>query len=287
MPMRCFQQALVVLPLLTFFLSLFPSYIEAGGELSNSLSLFFTTPILQRTLVQPAACVEIHAELLDAIFTRFGEHKNDGGGTLNDSFYRSQLPGGLNHGFLESSPHFASLQDVVLTLSQTMLTALLREPASLASRDGNDEEEFDKSKFSSFAWANVLTPHGHHPPHLHGDSALSAVFFLQVPPSSGSLVLEDPRGPYGPFSGQQITQKPVCGEVIIFPSWLRHRVEPGYEGADLGEGTCESTCDSTTGGDARFRVSLSFNIFFDLEAFPDHDNLMTMSDVGYKVSSFK
>lgn len=90
-------------------------------------------------------------------------------------------------------------------------------------------------------WGNINSKHDYNGSHIHGE-ALSGVFYLQVPPNSGRLVLCNPairsdgrqiRNPNYPVVPQPL----AC---IIFPSWLEHFVEPNLS-------------DDT-------RISMSFNL---------------------------
>lgn len=70
------------------------------------------------------------------------------------------------------------------------------------------------------AWANVSEPGDQNASHAHqGPWALSGVFFVEG--GSGDLVLEWSEGDY------RVTPRP--GDVVLFPSWLPHRVEPCTE----------------------------------------------------------
>lgn len=84
------------------------------------------------------------------------------------------------------------------------------------------------------AWANMHDEGGFNIQHNHPGSLLSACFYLSVPEGSGDLVLIDPR----PGVNLSILNgnapnckcvkriKPQVGLLVVFPSWLEHRVEP-------------------------------------------------------------
>lgn len=76
-------------------------------------------------------------------------------------------------------------------------------------------------------WANINYRNCHNYAHTHG-GALSGVFYLEVPPNSGRLVLCNPavrsdghvlRSPNYPIVPENLA-------LIVFPSWLEHYVEP-------------------------------------------------------------
>ena len=72
--------------------------------------------------------------------------------------------------------------------------------------------------------------------HIHGDT-FSGVFYLKAPEGSGRLVLQNPginrlwQGlslveRKNQFTGEKISIAPVEGNVVMFPSYLPHWVEP-------------------------------------------------------------
>jgi len=86
-------------------------------------------------------------------------------------------------------------------------------------------------------WVNVMGKNCTHAYHLHPLSTLSGTYYVQVPPGSGSLKIEDPRLPG--FMGspprkpkaKRDNQRfhafhPVAGQLILFESWLKHEVPP-------------------------------------------------------------
>jgi len=101
-------------------------------------------------------------------------------------------------------------------------------------------------------WFNVNRDNDSNHAHSHSDCFLSGAYYIAVDGSSleepAPIVLSDPRsqpatnfdysGWFGMNQNHFIDPKP--GKVILFPSWLSHRVEPAY-------------------GDAP-RISVAFNI---------------------------
>ena len=86
------------------------------------------------------------------------------------------------------------------------------------------EESFDPSGL--FIWSSIHANGTHHQAHHHDGSSITGVVYIQVPSSKcGSLVFEDPRGSHPPF-GKTHRHEPVVGDLLIFPSWLVHRIEP-------------------------------------------------------------
>jgi uncharacterized protein (TIGR02466 family) len=88
------------------------------------------------------------------------------------------------------------------------------------------------------AWANVSGGGHSNIAHSHGAAYWSSVYYVRVDQGSGGqLLLHDPRMPAlrmhapalqfgrcGPEGMARI--KPVEGQIVLFPSWLSHSVEP-------------------------------------------------------------
>ncbi len=101
------------------------------------------------------------------------------------------------------------------------------------------------------AWANVLRRGNYNRVQNHPGFSWSAVYYVCLggaPASEADGLIEfvDPRGganmvatPGRPFD-QKLRLRPRAGELILFPSWLLHYVNP-YEGTDV-------------------RISIAFNI---------------------------
>lgn len=79
-------------------------------------------------------------------------------------------------------------------------------------------------------WVNVMPEGSHHSLHLHPLAVVSGTYYVDVPPGSGSLKLEDPRlslmmaSP--PRPGLFCEIQPKAGDVLLWESWLRHEVTP-------------------------------------------------------------
>jgi uncharacterized protein (TIGR02466 family) len=87
-------------------------------------------------------------------------------------------------------------------------------------------------------WANVSGPRDAHVVHIHPAAYWSAVYYVRIGASSGGrLQLHDPRMPAlrmhapwlmfkanGPEGKARI--EPAEGQLVLFPSWLSHSVEP-------------------------------------------------------------
>src|SRR5262249_2672013 len=101
-----------------------------------------------------------------------------------------------------------------------------------------------KDSFRLKGWINVNQPNDRNVLHCHPGCFLSATYYVKVPSdmSGGEIVFRDPRGPAVAMyetpgiqlpwvgNGMGTPFSPKTGLLIIFPSWLEHRVEP-YQGS--------------------------------------------------------
>ena len=88
-------------------------------------------------------------------------------------------------------------------------------------------------------WVNVNRPTNYNKSHIHAEVHWSFVYYIKVQEKSGDLVFEDPRirrtmqtqaifkkDYYSLASAATISLTPQVGDLIIFPSYLEHFVEP-------------------------------------------------------------
>lgn len=86
-------------------------------------------------------------------------------------------------------------------------------------------------------WINVLEPGGTHSGHVHPHSAISGTYYVETPPGSSALKLEDPRLPLmmaAPPRREDAPEAertfvyvtPRAGEVLMWESFVRHEVPP-------------------------------------------------------------
>lgn len=93
--------------------------------------------------------------------------------------------------------------------------------------------KFDDIQMTSF-WFNVSRPGYSHRNHVHPNNIISGVYYLKTSPECGSIVFDDPRpqanvllpdvNEVTPFNNHTYAVTPEAGQMIIFPSWLAHRV---------------------------------------------------------------
>jgi len=101
-------------------------------------------------------------------------------------------------------------------------------------------------------WANVNPKYASNKIHDHANCLFSGVYYVKTPNSCGDLMFYDPRNArtfYKPlvsdftaYTADAISHSAEAGLLLIFPSWLKHGVEPNLSDED--------------------RVSISFNYVF-------------------------
>lgn len=101
-------------------------------------------------------------------------------------------------------------------------------------------------------WANVNPKYASNKIHDHANCLLSGVYYVKTPKDSGTLMFYDPRSAktfYKPlvsnftaYTADAVAHAAEEGLLLIFPSWLKHGVEPNLSDED--------------------RVSISFNYVF-------------------------
>ena len=95
-------------------------------------------------------------------------------------------------------------------------------------------------------WLNVHGEHGFNHVHVHSGAWYSGVYYIQCSEKSGNITFLDPRpGAEMSFYHKSIEPNnriiiPKAGDLILFPAWLPHLVEPNM--------------------DKKNRISVAFNI---------------------------
>jgi len=104
------------------------------------------------------------------------------------------------------------------------------------------------------AWINISKQHDYNLTHTHPLSSLSGVYYIKCPQDCGNLVFEQDHNDTLDLSHRQYRIKhlkemypsyyfiPIEGRLLLFPSNLRHYVQPN------------KSCDD--------RISISFNLSF-------------------------
>jgi uncharacterized protein (TIGR02466 family) len=87
-------------------------------------------------------------------------------------------------------------------------------------------------------WANINYENAYNRVHLHANSLFSGTYYIKTPAQSGSLIVHDPRpgvhinmpkrkeGELPKQLWMRVFFQPRAGQMIIFPSWVWHEVEP-------------------------------------------------------------
>ena len=108
-------------------------------------------------------------------------------------------------------------------------------------------------------WFNINRKKDHNKMHTHLGSIFSGVFYIKTPDKCGRLVLEDPSTQlmqsflnywhldyeYNQYTSMVWNISPDPGDLVIFPSWMSHYVEPNMSDED--------------------RISISFNTVIETE----------------------
>ena len=129
---------------------------------------------------------------------------------------------------------YASLNDLPIRdpafgALKTLLDRHARAFAEAAHFDLNRRLKLDS------LWVNVLKPSGAHSGHIHPHSILSGTLYVETPPGSSALKLEDPRLPLMMAAPTLTSQAPEDtrrfvyltphpGTLFLWESWLRHEV---------------------------------------------------------------
>jgi uncharacterized protein (TIGR02466 family) len=145
---------------------------------------------------------------------------------------------------MASRPDFAMLADEIRAQAEKIFDSLGYDPGYRAA--------------ISNMWANIHPRHGYNRSHVHPGTLWSGVYYVQSPPQCGRIIFADPRAqaqairPFYrddrpvPQSGwSEVYYAPIEGRLLLFPSWLRHEVEPNL---------------SDRAGRAGDRISVSFNL---------------------------
>lgn len=85
------------------------------------------------------------------------------------------------------------------------------------------------------AWINISEKSSYNRPHVHPNSALSGVFYINTDEASGKIVFNNAHSSaarhygdpfyYSDLFYNHITYTPKNGMLLVFPSWVEHEVE--------------------------------------------------------------
>jgi uncharacterized protein (TIGR02466 family) len=110
------------------------------------------------------------------------------------------------------------------------------------------------------SWFNKTTPHNHHHSHMHPNSILSSVLYVEGPRSPTHFYKGDSFNNFSffkktegnPYTANKVSVLNEPGRLVLFPSYLHHEVDTNKGNSD--------------------RYSISFNTFIKGE-FGDYSNL--------------
>eukprot|EP00931_Biecheleriopsis_adriatica_P063895 TRINITY_DN38772_c0_g1_i1.p1 TRINITY_DN38772_c0_g1~~TRINITY_DN38772_c0_g1_i1.p1 ORF type:complete len:365 (-),score=46.01 TRINITY_DN38772_c0_g1_i1:71-1165(-) len=245
--------------------------IQTDAPPNRSRGSIFGMPIWMASLLEPSLgnkarssiCQELLAALQRDILKCFCSPGPDfshseqalpsmrhSSSTLNHSFFQRQLA--AHRTVLDGTGNeIVCAQSLAESRAFLQLATVLRQSTVWFLRDccclGNADVQHLVQR-PILTWASA---HGHgssHGYHIHHDSLLSGVFYLQVPPGSGALVV----GPGVVLTENEVLLpscnrrcerqlQPAAGDLVVFPSWMPHRVAPSSNSQAL-------------------RLSISFNL---------------------------
>lgn len=229
-----------------------------GAARPGKYMALFSTPIYVVNLMDHGAVThEMNSAMAAGAIAAFEEFAN-----------RSKTGKRLSPDYLNNK-FWMEQQYAPLTVSMPEVAEVIRHvyaaSAQFLDEWGMAPEAMDwpTSQFlAKCSWFSIHSNGSIHTPHAHFDARLAIVYYPKVTDKDeGRLVFEDPRSrrydkensetckgkscrqmpnPHPPFVGNRYYHKPREGDLIIFPGWLYHQVDP------------------VTSDD--YRVSLSFNM---------------------------
>ena len=89
----------------------------------------------------------------------------------------------------------------------------------------------DKGGQFLWYWASIYNEGDHHGSHNHPNSLIAGTYYPQTSAESSSIMLESPWDSFimhDTMPGEKIVfnYKPNAGDMIMWPSWIKHRVDP-------------------------------------------------------------
>jgi uncharacterized protein (TIGR02466 family) len=183
------------------------------------LSQLFPTPVLkQRPRLAPKLLADLRDYLLSLRAAGPGEQRSNCGGwhSAGDLFDAAE------------HRHFPEF-------TETITGAVVEYFTQAMAFEG-------RVSFALNGWAVINAPGDFNAPHNHAKNLLSGVFYVQVPEGmrGGELVFMDPRLHVNAYGGEEmrriglrppwdlptLAHPPATGDLLVFPSWLMHYVNP-------------------------------------------------------------
>ena len=207
----------------------------ADSSLAEGLTFAWTTPIL-RVQIEPEESESLSI-VADAVADAWHAHTANAtlatsARTVSDSFFAAQ-----RDAFHAGGSHLLATLDgaagvAVRGWHAAWQSQILRYVEAAGGPNAARALTERHARLALFAWGGLHEGCSRHASHFHPDAAVSGVFYLRVPAASadaggggGAFVADDPRGPRPPFENR-LRHQPRAGELLLFPPWLRHSVEP-------------------------------------------------------------
>lgn len=189
--------------------------------MKKTQSLFPT--LIYRATLPATRATKLNRELLKDI-DYFSSEDRMG----QDWSEKNYLGGYTSYGSLSDMHHRAP--------SFATLEKILNAYATDYSKKLNWEIRGLKLEMTS-CWINIMPSGTYHTLHHHPQSVISGTYYVQTPPGSVSLKLEDPRTPFFMNSPARKSSAPKTeqgyfpieaksGSLVLFESWMRHEVPP-------------------------------------------------------------
>jgi uncharacterized protein (TIGR02466 family) len=135
--------------------------------------------------------------------------------------------------------NFLGWQSDTLTVPSSQIDLLVKEILARAE-DLKSIIGFKKEYnfYLSNLWINISQTSAFNRPHIHSDSILSGVYYVDCVSNSGQIVFLHPSiaqkilinesalDSFTKFSASTNSVTPEIGRLVLFPSWLEHYVEP-------------------------------------------------------------
>ena len=143
------------------------------------------------------------------------ELKNHSSGNPNLNPHCFQSPGNLHQ-----NRDFNFLYDKINTCLKKAISSI----------NGNDDSEPNITAM----WACINDKHGYNNAHVHQNTNLTGVYYVQTPDKCGELIFHDPRvqlnalcpasSASSRYASPRIKVTPKAGQLVVFPGWLLHHV---------------------------------------------------------------
>ena len=190
--------------------------------------------VLESGLLEPEQLAALNTAALETYseFLTSADDVSEDADRRNDQFYIWQGGGRANGAKINAPAELAALRRLAIDACSAHV---LQHDRPLQAEELGWPEPWNFQ-----LWLAMYANGTQHVNHVHDNSACSGAFYSQVPEGGGSpIIFSDPRGalpsmtshnphmeqPLAPFSRQHHFF-PKAGDMVLFPSWLVHRVEP-------------------------------------------------------------